>query len=372
MSQPSGELIPGASALAQKGKSFFARPEGKAGILFGIPLLGALGWGLFNALPYIIVLLQNTITAIVLAAVTFGIGYILLDNNFHTLVWYVYKMTMKKLTGILIELDPVAIVESYLDDLREHKAHMSTQISNLRGQMAALSQEIERNKEARERALKTVKAAHGAGKQKALVLQARKAGRLRQSNLTLENLRQKLEMLYRVLNKMDEAADFMLQDMADEINVKKRERAAIHAASGAFHSALSIIRGNPSKRLMFERAMEHMADDFAMRVGEIEDFLVRSEGFMESIDLTSMTYEEEALQEIEEWEKKADSLVLGPGDKQLLIESSISDWDRLDISRALPAGRRDEEAIPAALRGKRPAGTPPHYDDLFPKDESPS
>lgn len=50
-------------------------------------------------------------------------------------------------------------------------------------------------------------------------------------------------------------------------------------------SAMNIIAGNSDKRAMFDQAMESIADDVAMKVGEMERFMEMSSNFMDSIDL---------------------------------------------------------------------------------------
>ncbi|MBK6784296.1 MAG: hypothetical protein IPG79_11445 [Saprospiraceae bacterium] len=48
---------------------------------------------------------------------------------------------------------------------------------------------------------------------------------------------------------------------------------------------MSIIKGDADKRAIFDQAMEHIADDVANKVGEMERFMEISSDFMSSIDL---------------------------------------------------------------------------------------
>jgi hypothetical protein len=60
-----------------------------------------------------------------------------------------------------------------------------------------------------------------------------------------------------------------------------------------------------------------------MKIGEIEDFVRLSDSFMSSVDLQNGVYEAEAIKMLEDWEKNADSIVLGES-KRLLIENNPS------------------------------------------------
>jgi hypothetical protein len=85
-------------------------------------------------------------------------------------------------------------------------------------------------------------------------------------------------------------------------------------------SAMAIIHGDPSARQLYDMANEYVAADYAMRIGEIEDFVRMSDTFMQSIDLRNGVYEQQAVELLADWEKNADSIVLGDT-KRLLIEN---------------------------------------------------
>ena len=68
-----------------------------------------------------------------------------------------------------------------------------------------------------------------------MILKTRKAGRLQESNMRLEDLYKRMEALYRILNKMQETSYVMAEDLKDQVAVKETERTAIMAS----HSAMN-------------------------------------------------------------------------------------------------------------------------------------
>jgi hypothetical protein len=96
------------------------------------------------------------------------------------------------------------------------------------------------------------------------------------------------------------------------------------AAYSAIKSARSIINGDPDTRAMFDMANEYLANDYAMKIGEIEDFVRMSDSFVSTIDLQNGVYEASAMKMIEEWEKRGDSILLGADQKRLIIEGSYA------------------------------------------------
>jgi len=162
------------------------------------------------------------------------------------------------------------------------------------------------------------------------------SGRLRDSNVKLEDLYTKMEVLYRVLNKMHENSAILVEDVTDQVMVKEQERKAITAGNSAMKSAMSIIKGDTDKRAIFDQALEAIADDVSNKVGEMERFMEMSEGFMQSMDLQNGVFEEEGLKMLEKWENESTSLLLGDAKEDILEQAnSHSAEDTLDLNEPI-------------------------------------
>lgn len=311
--------------------TFWKRPEGKTGAL----VLGALVVGggilLIQALPALIALTANTLYLSLMLLALGAIIYMVLDPKMRNLVWYMYKSVMRFVTGLFIQIDPIGILKSYVDDLKDNLRKMNRQISQLRGQMHKLQEMIINNKKEIAANLDLASQARDKNKESVMILKSRKAGRLKESNMKLEDLYQKMEILYRVLRKMYENSEIMLEDIQDQVMVKEQERKAIHASNSAMKSAMSIIKGDADKRAVFDQALEAIADDVSSKVGEMERFMEMSESFMSSVDLQNGVFEEEGLKMLEKWEKEGVSLLLGKEKDTLLLEAA-DEKNVLDLS----------------------------------------
>ncbi|HEY1055468.1 MAG TPA: hypothetical protein VGE24_10040, partial [Emticicia sp.] len=239
-----------------KPKSFWERPEGKTGTLLGAGLLLGGGVLLYKALPYLITLASNTLYLAGLLIVLAAVIYMILDPKMRNLIFYIYKSIMRWITGLFVQLDPIGILKTYIDELKGNLGKMNQQISTLKGQMYNLKTIIETNKKQIQNDLNLASKAKDTDKQAMMVLKARKAGRLQESNIKLEDLYKKMEILYRVLGKMYENSEIMLEDIKDQVTVKEQERKAIRASHSAMRSAMNILNGNKDQRQMFDMAME--------------------------------------------------------------------------------------------------------------------
>jgi len=307
---------------SMKPKSFWEKPEGTTGKLFAAALIGGGGYVLYKALPYIITLLENTLYTIFLLVGVAVVLYILLDPKFRTLMWYIYKSIMRFVTGLFVQIDPIGILESYIDSLKANLGKMDRQIQGLRGQMRKLKDLMTQNERIMNDSLALANKAKEKGSQAQMILKTRKAGRLQESNMKLGDLYRKMEILYRVLTKMFENSGILLEDIEDQVQVKKIEREAIRNSHSAMKSALNIISGDKDKRMMFDQAMEAIADDVSRKVGEMERFMELSANFMESIDLQNGVYEEKGLEMLEKWEKEGISFLLGDQKQALIAEGN--------------------------------------------------
>ena len=317
-----------------KPKSFWRRPEGVTGMIFMAGLIIGGGYLLYMALPALIALTSNILYLSLMLLALGAIVYMVLDPKMRSLIWYMYKSVMRWVTGIFVQIDPIGILKSYVEDLKDNLRKMNKQISQLRGQMHKLGEIIHNNKKQIESNLHLASKARASNKQNIMILKSRKAGRLKESNMRLEDLYRKMEVLYRVLTKMYENSQILMEDIKDQVEVKEQERKAINASHNAMKSAMSIISGDPDKKAMFDMAMEAIADDVSQKVGEMERFMEMSASFMDSVDLQNGVFEEEGLKMLEKWEKEGVSLILGDEKSNLLTQAN-SDADVLDLNQPI-------------------------------------
>jgi len=315
-------------------KSFWKRPEGVTGAIFLAALLIGGGILISTVLGSLIALAKTTGGLVGILGVLGLIIFMALDGKARNLVWYMYKSAMRAITGLFIKIDPISILKSYVDDLRGNLRKMNRQVSMLRGQMHKLKEMILNNQKEIKSNMQLASEAKRGNKNNVVILKTRKAGRLRDSNLKLEDLYKKMEVMYRVLSKMYENSSILLEDVQDQVHLKEQERNAIRASHSAMRSAMSIIKGDKDKRAMFDQALEAVADDVSQKVGEMERFMDMSENFMNSIDLQNGIFEDEGLRMLEAWEKESTSLILGEDKSSLLLEAN-DDSNVLDLNEPL-------------------------------------
>ncbi len=312
-----------------KPKSFWQKPEGTTGMVFAVALLAAIGYGLFILLPYVNFILSNLIYTIVAGLVLFALIYMILDNKVRTLVWYMYKTLMRTITSWFVTIDPVKILEVYVEHLRSSMEKMNGHIMKLKTEIRKLKDLISKNEKDMDNEFAMAKKAKSAGNEKQASLSVRQAERLKESNVRLQDLLTKLEGVYNMLMRVHENANYILQDTVNEVDLRKREYTALKAGHSAFRSAMSVIRGDSDKMELFNMSMERVAADVSTKIGEMERFIELSSDALDRVDLQNAVFEEEGFKSLEAWEQKSSLLHLEKGSGGTAAASSKSKYSDL-------------------------------------------
>ena len=298
-------------------KKFWERPEGTTGMIFMALLIVGGGFLLYYMLPFIITLLTNTLHAMLLLGAVALILFLVTNKRVQTLAWYFFKMTMRKLTGALIMIDPIAITKSYISDLKKRLVDLNKQKGDLNGQIQQLRDTINSNKSLADQNFKkmdVIRKNGSADDQKdrmAATLAARKAGRLKKSNMKYKDLLVKMEKLKSVLDKMAYSCDIFIQDLEDEVTHQEKEYSIVKKSHSVLKSAMNILNAGDDKAEIFRQSLEFMADDVSMRVGQMEEFMDASQDFIHNIDIENGVFMEDGMQLLDAWEEKGIDTIFG-------------------------------------------------------------
>jgi predicted nucleic acid-binding Zn-ribbon protein len=284
-------------------KTFWQRPEGVTGALFMAAIIGGGGYMLYKILPVLQVMVFSTLQILLGLIGIAVLLYVILDPKMRNLIWYMYKSVMRWITGVFVNIDPIGILKSYVEKLEGNLGKMSKQIGNLQGQMTQLKGVMDGNNKEVENAMKRAEQAKKQGLEQQITLETRKAARLQDSNEKYRILYGRMDLLKKVLTKMYDNSEILMEDTKDQVRVKEQERKAIRTSHSAMQSAMSVLSGDPDQRAMFEMAMENINNDVAGKVGEMERFMEASSKVMSSIDLQNGIFEDEGAKMLEQWEK---------------------------------------------------------------------
>jgi len=316
-----------AEETISKIKTFWERPEGFTGMILGVGVATLLGWGLFLALPSIIVLLQSALWATVLGVALFGLISIILDKRNRILAYAMYQSAMRVITSLFVTIDPIGIIENYIRNLKGKIETINEQLENLQGQKSKVGAQLNDAKKKSTEFLKIAKKAEEIGRKSEAALNAREAQRQKEFYENLQNMYNKIVFLYGILSKIMENSELILQDTENEVKMKKQQRETWAATSTAIKSAQSVILGDPDQKALFDASMEEVANDIAHKTGEMDRFLDRTKRIMDNIDLRNGVMQDDGLKLLEEFEKENGNILISDKDKKKILASSSTASD---------------------------------------------
>lgn len=309
-------------------KTFWQRPEGKVGMAaIGLGIFGLTGLAptLLTFMQTMVAIVGNAIVFTALAVVLFCILYVLTNKKFQTLVSYMFKSAMRKITGAFVEIDPIGIMRSYISDLSKKREVLGDNRDKVRGQLNVLERQIRDNSSKIETAMSIASVAQREGKTNQVTVQGRQALRLEKLNReSFEPMKRQLEIHLRALNKYYEVTGTVIEDLRNEVDAREMERKMILASHSAIKAAKAILAGGTDEKELFDQAMEFVVEDYGMKLGEIESFIENSKGFVDGLDMQNLAFDAETLKRLQEWEHKADSVLLGNEKAKLLEHTAVN------------------------------------------------
>ena len=80
---------------------------------------GSVLWGIYKALPYLIAFTQNVFT---LTLLMLGLGcilYVVFSPEMRKILKLLYLQICRKITGLIVEIDPIAILENSINEMKK-------------------------------------------------------------------------------------------------------------------------------------------------------------------------------------------------------------------------------------------------------------
>jgi hypothetical protein len=277
---------------AQQLKSYWNRPGGKFGTLAGLGILGVIG---YYVLPILTSIVWNTLNFGIALACLGIFLYCVTHRKFRLSLFYFYEILMKKLVGVVIELDPFIIAEDYINDMQEEREKLYKQATDVDAQKEKIHAKIKEKEAEISKLMSKAQVAKEKGMMPELGNATRQIGRLNDYIKQLSPIHDNLSRIGDYLTKVHKNSAYLIEDAKNELELKKDLYKSVTSGNRALTSALKIFKGDPEKKLMVEQSMEFLKEDIAGKLANMKKAISYSSDFMKSIDLDNATYEKEGL-----------------------------------------------------------------------------
>lgn len=270
-------------------RSYWSRPEGITSLLFmgGAAAVVLYFWNKIAA--FLIEVTQNTLYLGFLMAVLAVVIFLLTSKDVRTAAFFLFKSVMRSITGVIIKLDPIAIMKIYIDDLKEKREKMQGQINTLAGQLVKLNKNInENNERIKQKFAEANKAStmlDRPGMKETASLATIEGAGLQEMNEKLLPLQRNMKTVLEFMEKVNKSADYIIKETEIKVKLKEAEYRIVKESSNALRTAISIFKGNPDKKFYFDESMEYIQDDMSQKLGEMKRAMDLSLDFINAVDV---------------------------------------------------------------------------------------
>jgi uncharacterized protein (UPF0254 family) len=281
---------------SEKLKGMWNRPGGKPAIIFAIGATLAVG---YYVLPYLTTIMDNMLH-FGIALVSLGVFlYCVTHRKLRLALYYFYEMLMKKLIGIVIEMDPFVIAEDYINDMEKQREKLYEQSVEVDTQKERIQLKINEKDQEMVKLMAKAKAAQANNMGPELGNATRQIARLQEYIKQLTPIRDNLARIGDYLTKIHKNSAYLIEDAKNELELKKDLYKSVTSGNKALNSAMKIFKGDPEKKMLVEQSMEYLKEDIAGKLANMKKAISYSTDFMRSIDLENATFEQQGLQMLE-------------------------------------------------------------------------
>jgi hypothetical protein len=310
----------------QQLKSYWNRPGGKFGIVAGIGILVLIG---YYVLPILTTVVWNTLN-FGIALVCLGVFlYVITHRKLRLSFFYFYEMLMKKLVGIVIQLDPFIIAEDYINDMEEEREKLYKQSVDVDAQKEKIELKIKEKQVEINKLMVKAQTAKERDMMPELGNATRQIGRLNEYINQLSPIRENLSRIGDYLTRIHKNSAYLIEDAKNELELKKDLYKSVTSGNKALSSALKIFKGDPEKKLLVEQSMEFLKEDIAGKLANMKKAISYSSDFMRSIDLDNATYEKEGLKLLDQFNPENDLKLASGSHSRPSSSAPVGDFSEL-------------------------------------------
>jgi len=301
------------------GKSPWEKPGGTLAKITLVAMIAGAGYALYKFLPDLIALTQNLLTLTALVGVLALIFYLIMNDTSRNFFKNLYFVIMRKLTGLIVEIDPIAIVKGKIKDMKNRLVKIEEGITKMRGIHVKNEKALEANKRDLEESLKKLQILQKQNKMEESGLLQRHISQLDESvkkrTLNFEKSKQMID----ILTKVKKSAEIKVKYTEEEIKLKEEDYELMKANHKALSSIKSLI--NPQTDDAFDMAMEKMDTDITLYIGEMDEFL--ESGVIDDINLDNALSSVKSQAILDKYNKGGFDAILGEHKEALKLDSNL-------------------------------------------------
>ncbi len=287
--------------LSNKAKDLWKQPGGTLAKVGLWVMGGSLVYGLFKALPYLILFTQNIFTLVLLMMGLGCVLYVAFSPEMRRILKLIYLQICRKITGLIVEIDPIAILENSISEMKKKLQTVKQRITDIGSTLVGMKNKLTEYKSEFKDNVETVKVIKESLVTKKLDAKQRMAyqGQLTiaQNNVSMlseqiksqEERIKKTEKYIDILEKLEIAATTKIKVAESTVEHKKDEYEQAKKMRSAVQSLTSIFSSSWLTKSMEEQmALNVVSNTINDSIAEMNRLLDGSNDILINYDISSM------------------------------------------------------------------------------------
>lgn len=278
--------------LVQKGIAFIIL----GAVLYGAVLL------LNQVLPPITQLFRNIWMLLLYGVPLLLVGLYIISNPL--VIWGFFKTLSYKLTSFLVKMDPLSVMDRYVEYLKKKLANLGETINVLSGKKIKLDRKIEELNARIEENIKKGRAAKKLNTESSIQQAALYGTKIQTDTGTLNMLQpmhERADKSLKFLNALSENWKFGIEKLEYQIEGKRAEYEIIKETTKGLKSAEDFINSDNEAAKLYGMSVKALEESVTQQIGYIDEFEKRSKGIMDNIEIEKQSIKDEGLAVIEQY-----------------------------------------------------------------------
>lgn len=280
-------------------KNLWKRPGGTFAKVTGWAAIIAMVFAFCKyALPFMVAAAANLLVLIAELVALFVVLYILTSKEFRRAVSLTWLQIMRKLYGLIVNIDPIAILQNGINEMRkqmdtvhENVTRLQTVLESMKTKLNEYKSKFENNIAKRDVIMKKIKSLTDENE----VLKYKAKLQLLNNDITrgeaqIRAQRERIvtsEKYLEIMKKLEIATDYKVRDAQSELSYRKDEYEQAKAQQKAMSSITSILKGSLTRSMEEELAMEQISNTINTSIAEINRLLDGSNDILVNFELNS-------------------------------------------------------------------------------------
>ena len=280
-------LVPAEFAENYQKVSKWNQPGGTVAKVLAVIAGCASIYALYLALPIILSMMTNAFNIALLAIGLWALISIVTNQKFRRMLSTAFFIICRKLTSMFVDIDPAAIIDKHVAELRVRINKISDAMGKFKGAIRAVEDEKLRRDRELKKEMEFLKAYKEKGMLGESTVHSNQANRLKELIEVLAKDLDRMNMYYDLLKDLQHYTELKAQDEENQSNILKARFKRTRDMYSAFSGMMSVINSDTSDIEEYMMASDYMMTQINQQMGAIDDALLNTDSIINDITINN-------------------------------------------------------------------------------------